>query len=269
MRSFFVLTLLVFIPASFSVAAAQSQDLDNQPHIQPKNMPEPKEEAQPKPQPPADSSSKDSEINLEGPSTTTSKGSGDVHELYPYNPHKAAKDIEVGQYYLKHKNYRAALDRFNEALLYKPNDAEATYRLAQTQEKVELYALAYQNYRSYIAIYKEGPYVKDAQEAMKRIGPHLPKTGQSDELATIIRDGEDALAKNDYESAHTNFVKALQMAPDDPAGNFRVAESLQGLQRLDEARIFYKKCLGLQPEPKMASEAKRQIAQIDFILGKE
>lgn len=263
MRSFFVLTLLIL--ASLSVAAAQSQDLDNQPHIKPKNMPEPKEEAQP----PADSSSKDSEINLEGPTSTGSKASGGVHELYPYDPHKAAKDIEVGQYYLKHKNYRAALDRFNEALLYKPNDAEATYRLAQTQEKVELYALAYQNYRGYITIYKEGPYVKDAQEAMKRIEPHLPKTGQSDELAKIIREGEDALAKNDYESAHTSFVKALQIAPNDPAANFRVAESLQELQRLDEARFFYKKCLGLQPEPKMGIEAKRQIAQIDFILGKE
>lgn len=267
MRSFFVLTLLIL--ASLGVAAAQSQDLDNQPHIKPKNMPEPKEEAQPKPQPPADSSSKDSEINLEGPTSTGSKASGGVHELYPYDPHKAAKDIEVGQYYLKHKNYRAALDRFNEALLYKPNDAEATYRLAQTQEKVELYALAYRNYRSYIAIYKEGPYVQDARAAMKRIEPHLPKTNQSDELAKTIREGEDALAKNDYESAHTSFVKALQIAPEDPAANFRVAESLQQLQRLDEARIFYKKCLGLQPEPKMASEAKRQIAQIDFILGKE
>lgn len=270
MRSLFVLTL--FILASFGVAAAQSPDLDNQPHIQPKNMPEPKKEAQPKPQPPDDSSSKDSEINLEGPSRTPSKGSSDVHELYPYDPHKAAKDIEVGQYYLKHKNYRAALDRFNEALLYKPNDAEATYRLAQTQEKLELYPLAYQNYRSYITIYKEGPYVKDAQEAMKRIEPHVPKTGpngQSAELAKTIQEGEDALAKNDFEDAHTSFVKALEIAPDDPAANFRVAQSLQGLWRLDEARIFYKKCLSLQPEPKMASEAKREIAQIDFIMGKE
>lgn len=273
MRWSFVLTLLVFILASFSIAAAQSGSLDDQPHIQPKNMPpEPKEKAPPKPQPEGDSSSKDSEINLEGPSKTTSKGSAEVHELYPYNPHKAAKDIEVGQYYLKHKNYRAALDRFNEALLYKPNDAEATYRLAQTQEKLELYALADQNYRSYITIYKEGPYVKDAQEAIKRIEPHVPKTGaggQSDELAKIINEGQEALAKNDFEDAHTSFVKALQMAPDDPAANFRVAQSLQGLQRLDEARIFYKKCLALQPEAKMASEAKRQIAQINFILGKE
>ena len=44
-------------------------------------------------------------------------GNGDVSEFHPWNPHKAAKDIEVGDFLLQErKNYRAAEDRYREAL---------------------------------------------------------------------------------------------------------------------------------------------------------
>src|SRR5215470_17867889 len=164
----------LFLCVLFSVAPAQQpRSQDDQVHIKPKNTPE--EEKQPPPeQPPekqGESASKDSQINLEGPS----KGSGgsDVTEIREYNPHKAAKDVEVGQFYLKQKNYRAALDRFNEALLYKPNDAEATFYLATTQDKLQLYDLAYRGYRAYLTLLPEGPLAKQAEAAVTRIGPHV------------------------------------------------------------------------------------------------
>jgi tetratricopeptide (TPR) repeat protein len=267
--------LCILILCSFaSLSLAQQGSQDDQPHIVPKNLPPPKEE--PKTAPRGESSSKDSQLNLEGTGRTSSSSSGaesEVHELLPYDPHKAAKDVEVGVYYFKHKNYRAALDRLNEALLYKPNDAEATFHLAETQEKLELYALAYQNYRDYLKIAKEGPFAKDAQIAIKRIQPHLPQAevaGQPPgDLAAIIQQGEGFLANNDFESAHMSFAQALEIAPDDPVCNFRVAQSLQGLQRLDEARIFYKKYLSLQPSGNLAHLAKQEIAQINLILGKQ
>ena len=56
----------------------------------------------------------------------------------------------MGQYYLKLKNYRAALERFNHALTYKQNDAEAIFGLAITQEKLDLLSLSAQNYRKYL-----------------------------------------------------------------------------------------------------------------------
>jgi Tfp pilus assembly protein PilF len=268
MKSVFICALLVC--TSFSLA--QERSPDDQPHIRPKNMPQPKEEPKPE-QPQGESSSKDSEIKLDGPDrTSTSNANSEIHEMVPYDPHKAAKDLEVGQYYLKRKNYRAALDRFNEALLYKPNDAESMFYLAQTQEKLELYALAFQNYRNYVNVYKEGPHVKESQEALKRVEPHLPPTGAgqpSADLTQILQEGENSLAKNDFEGAHRNFVKAVQLAPDDPVANFRLAQSLQGLQRLDEARLFYKKYLSLQPSGKMAGDAKREISQINLVLGKD
>src|SRR5271168_4971013 len=47
----------------------------------------------------------------------------DVQEFHPWDPHKAAKDVEVGDFYFKRKNYRAALARYQDALLWKNNDA--------------------------------------------------------------------------------------------------------------------------------------------------
>lgn len=271
--------MLLFSFVLVQAQPPQSQDnQDNQPHIQPRNLPpEPKTETkdQPKddakPEPPHDSSSKDSQINLEGPPRSRGSGSSDVHELYPYDPHKAAKDIEVGEFYLKRKDYHVAMDRFNEALQYKPNDALATFRLAQTQEKLGLNTQAAQNYSSYIKIFPEGPYIKEANEALKRIGPLAAseKSQQpSGDVARLVQQGEAELAQNDFEDAHDTFVKALQIAPDDAMANYRLAESLQGLHRLDEARIFYRKYLSLDPNGKLSSEAKRQIGEIERVLGK-
>jgi tetratricopeptide (TPR) repeat protein len=271
MKWLFILLLLSFA----SLGMAQDDSPDNNPHIVPRNLPQPKEEPTPASEA-GDSSSKDAGTLLEDgatrPSTHSSAASSTVTEMRPYDPHKAAKDVEVGVYYLKRKNYRAALDRLNEALLYKPNDAEATFHLAETQEKLELYALAYQNYKNYLNLIPGGPYTKDAQEAMKRLEPRLPKDTPAAQpvsgIAQLVQQGQDSLANNDFEAAYASFAKALQIAPDDAVSNFRFAESLQGLQRLEEARTFYKKYLTLQPSGSMAGEAKRQIAQINMTLGK-
>ena len=59
----------------------------------------------------------------------------DVQELHPWDPHKAAKDVEVGDYYFKRKNYKAAIERYKHALIYKQDDAIATYRLAESLDK--------------------------------------------------------------------------------------------------------------------------------------
>ena len=267
MKSLFVLGLFLF--ASVSGAAAQQRSQDDQPHITPRNMPKEKEQPQPD-EAKGESSSRDSQMSLEGPGK--SSGGTDVEEMRPFDPHKAAKDVEVGQYYLKRKNYRAALDRFNEALLYKPNDAEATFYLATTQDKLELYNLAYRNYRAYMTLLPEGPFSRQAQEAINRISPHVQNAQPSEQDAAqakkMIEEGEAYLTRNDFEAAHRDFVRALQTLPDDPVANFRLAESLQGLQRLDEARIFYKKYLTLQPNGKMAAEARRQISEINWSIGK-
>ncbi|MFY9562308.1 MAG: tetratricopeptide repeat protein [Terriglobales bacterium] len=94
----------------------------------------------------------------------------DVHEVKPWNPLKALKDVEVGDYYFKRKNYRAALDRYKEALYYKDNDAIASFRLAQCQEKLGDKAEARKYYEQYLKTLPEGPFAKEAHASLERLG---------------------------------------------------------------------------------------------------
>ena len=94
----------------------------------------------------------------------------DVQEVHPWNPMKALKDVEVGDYYFKRKNYRAALDRYKEALFYKDNDAIANFRLAQCQEKLGDKTEARKYYEQYLKILPEGPFSKEAQASLERLG---------------------------------------------------------------------------------------------------
>jgi tetratricopeptide (TPR) repeat protein len=92
-----------------------------------------------------------------------------VGEFKPWNPHRALKSIEVGEYYFKQKNYAAAISRFREALEYKPKDAKATFRLAESLEKTGQDAEALQNYEEYLKILKRGPFAEDAKKAIERL----------------------------------------------------------------------------------------------------
>ena len=132
-----------------------------------------------------ESSSKDSLIDLSPPpddadahpksSLTDAEGSsanGDVGEFHPWDPHKAAKNIEVGDFYFKRKNYRAAEDRYREALVYKDNDAMATFRLAVCLEKMDRPSEAQKEYEKYLQILPYGPQAADAKKAIDRLkGP--------------------------------------------------------------------------------------------------
>src|SRR5208283_1374356 len=132
---------------------------------------------------PGKSSSKDSPIDLSPPSNDDkahpqsseilmdagSAGSGDINEFHHWNPHKAAKDIEVGDFYFKRRNYRAAEDRYREALRFKENDAVATLRLAVSLEKLGILDDARLEYESYLKILPHGPEAEQAQKALDRL----------------------------------------------------------------------------------------------------
>ena len=100
---------------------------------------------------------------------------GNVQEFQKWDPHKAAKDVEVGEFYYKKKNYQAALDRYKEALEYKPNDAIATYRLAECQDKTGNSTEAVVHYQDYLKILPHGPFAADAQKAIERLKSDGPK----------------------------------------------------------------------------------------------
>jgi len=92
-----------------------------------------------------------------------------TNEFHPWDPHKAAKDIEVGDFYFKRKNYRAAEDRYREALYYKDNDALATYHLAECLEKLDRPEDAKVQYENYLKILPYGPEAENAKKAIARL----------------------------------------------------------------------------------------------------
>jgi tetratricopeptide (TPR) repeat protein len=94
---------------------------------------------------------------------------GGITELHSWDPHKAAKSIEVGDFYFRRKNYHAAEDRYREALRYKDNDAIATIRLAVCLEKLGIWDDARAEYESYLKILPHGPQAAEAQKAIDRL----------------------------------------------------------------------------------------------------
>ena len=110
--------------------------------------------------------SKAAVADLEGADNPDTSG---VQEFHPWNPLKALKDIEVGDYYFKRKNYKAALERYKEALYYKDGDALASFRLAVCQEKLGDKVEAKKFYEQYLKILPEGPFAKDAHASLDRL----------------------------------------------------------------------------------------------------
>ncbi len=94
---------------------------------------------------------------------------GGISELHSWDPHKAAKSVEVGDFYFRRKNYHAAEDRYREALRYKDNDAIATIRLAVCLEKLGVWDDARAEYESYLKILPHGPQAAEAQRAIDRL----------------------------------------------------------------------------------------------------
>jgi tetratricopeptide (TPR) repeat protein len=132
-----------------------------------------------------ESSSKDAPVDLDAPADDAKKhpessravanaeaasesGNG-VTELHSWDPHKAAKDVEVGDFYFRRKNYHAAEARYRDALLYKDDDAEATMRLAICLEKLGIFDDALAEYQSYLRILPHGSKANEAEKAIARL----------------------------------------------------------------------------------------------------
>jgi tetratricopeptide (TPR) repeat protein len=94
----------------------------------------------------------------------------DVQEMHPWNPYRAAKDDEVGDYYLKQGNYKGALARYQDALIYKENDAIANFRIAQCYEKLRRPEEAIPHYQEYLKILPDGPFAKQSRKALEKLG---------------------------------------------------------------------------------------------------
>jgi tetratricopeptide (TPR) repeat protein len=149
-------------------SSEDDEEQDQQPGPQQPQIP--KSQPMPRSSDPNESSSKETRVPLTPPAGEEGSAPGaDVQELHAYNPHKADKNVEVGDFYFKRGNYRAAESRFAEALLYMSHHAAATYKLAETQEKLGKTADARSNYQKYLKILPEGEYAELAKKALARL----------------------------------------------------------------------------------------------------
>jgi tetratricopeptide (TPR) repeat protein len=122
-----------------------------------------------------ESSSRDTKIDLSPPPGESGSAPGaepegiDVREMRPWDPHKADKNVEVGDYYLTQKNYRAAISRYREALYWQDNHAIAQFRLGQSLEAVGQFAEARKYYEGYLKILPSGSFAQEARKALERL----------------------------------------------------------------------------------------------------
>ena len=153
-----------------------------------KSSPVPKNNAASPPRsdnvPAGESSSKQTQIDIEAPANDAKShpeaglgSDSDVDEFTPYNPMKAMKGVEVGDWYYKQENYKAAISRYREALDFKPHDGEATFKLAMVLNKTGDLAGATENYEEYLKILPNGPYAKKSKEALEKLKKKSPVAG--------------------------------------------------------------------------------------------
>jgi tetratricopeptide (TPR) repeat protein len=171
------LLLAIFCLALAGVACAQDSPPVEQVPTD-KSAPPPKDNKASPPRsdnvPVGESSSTQTRIDVSPPNNDAKSHpeaglDSEVDEFTPYNPMKAMKAIEVGDYYFKLQNYKAAISRYREALEFKPHDAEATFRLAEVLNKTGDVAGAAENYQEYLKILPSGPNAKKAKEALEKL----------------------------------------------------------------------------------------------------
>ena len=165
--------LLFAVLLSAAVAAAQDGPMPAPTRTPPKSTKQ-RSATPPRSDAEAESSSKDTMIDLSPPKGDSSAHpnagvADEVLELHPYNPMKAMKDVEVGDYHFKRKNYPAAISRYREALDFKPHDAVATFGLAQALEKSGDRDGARESYEDYLKILPNGPQAAECHKALERL----------------------------------------------------------------------------------------------------
>lgn len=89
-----------------------------------------------------------------------------AERTYAFNPVQARNELKVGIYYAKKGSYKAAAGRFQEAVRWDPNLAEAYWRLGTAREKLSDTAEAMRAYASFLRL---EPSSKRARQVGRRV----------------------------------------------------------------------------------------------------
>lgn len=86
-----------------------------------------------------------------------------------------AEDMEMGRYHLRNKNYRGAMYRFRHALDLRPGEPEATFKLAESLNKLGKCDEAAEAYRAYLQNRPSGARAEQARTALEQLKSARPK----------------------------------------------------------------------------------------------
>jgi tetratricopeptide (TPR) repeat protein len=215
-----------------------------------------------------ESSSKDYPDDV-GPGLADSDATG-VNEFKKYDPHRADKDIEVGDYYASQGNYRGALLRYHDALDYKPNDPTAIFRLATTYEKVKQPKPAARYLVLYLRLAPQGEYAEEAKQMQERLRPAIQAqagTPEKKRAFALVDEGAQLLGAHDFRGAIARFREALEADPENEDASFFLADALEKNGLMEEAGAAYRFYLRLDPHGVFADAARIALEHLPQLRG--
>jgi tetratricopeptide (TPR) repeat protein len=113
-----------------------------------------------------DPAQKPADTKQKPPKPNTDSATESAPEQPKWDPLRAEKDLEVGQYYMRRGDFDAAIDRFNDAIEAKPGYAVPFRFLGEAQEKKGVKKKAIKSYQRYLDLV---PRADDAEKIRKRI----------------------------------------------------------------------------------------------------
>jgi tetratricopeptide (TPR) repeat protein len=100
------------------------------------------------------------------PKTNADNATQNAPDQPKWDPLRAEKDMQVGEYYMHKGDLDAAIDRFEDATLAKPGYAVPFRFLGEAQEKKGLKKQAIKSYQRYLDLY---PKAEDKDKVQKKI----------------------------------------------------------------------------------------------------
>jgi hypothetical protein len=87
-----------------------------------------------------------------------------------------AEDLDVGNFYLGKRNWKAAQGRFEAAFDLDKENADVVWGLAESERHLQLYAKAAEHYKLFLAYDPDGPHSKAARKALQEVEVAKPSS---------------------------------------------------------------------------------------------
>jgi tetratricopeptide (TPR) repeat protein len=139
-------------------------------------------------------------------------------EAAALNPHDADAQYQLGLIHQQRRQYTEAIQRFQNAVAIDPGATDAHFQLGR--------------------IAREQGRLKDALAHFQAVIDQDPKHSQGEILREL---GAVYLAASQYQDARTFLTEYIELRPYDTEGLYYLAQALEGLGSLAEAREIYRR----------------------------